>query len=75
MTTPHARQLGATSNQVLVSYTPYVAVMLAIVAPLDQMVQKEGAAAVGVESYKMWLNNYGSVTALVTIFFSGKCIF
>jgi hypothetical protein len=49
--------------------------MLAIVAPLDQMVQKEGAAAVGVESYKMWLNNYGSVTALVTIFFSGKCIF
>eukprot|EP00041_Stephanoeca_diplocostata_P024090 m.602766 g.602766 ORF g.602766 m.602766 type:complete len:338 (-) comp22451_c0_seq5:182-1195(-) len=66
------KRLQASANQLLVTYTPFVIVMLAILSPLDHVIQQD-TPALGVGTYTTWFQQYGSAPALLTIFFSGCC--
>jgi solute carrier family 35 protein E3 len=66
------KDLQASANQLLVSYTPYVMVFLALLTPLDKLLlDEEQTASIG--SYSQWMQLYGSVNALGIIALSGCC--
>jgi len=62
------KRLKASANQLLVSYTPFVVVMLACSTPIDmQLPENQG---LGFEAYKVWYANHCTVGAMMTIFLS-----
>jgi len=63
------KQLKASSNQLLVSYTPFVVVMLACCTPIDM--QLEENKEYGFASYRAWYMNSCSTEAVITIVTSG----
>jgi len=63
------KQLKASSNQLLVSYTPYVVVMLACCTPIDMQLPENKDS--GFAAYRGWYNANGTTEAFVTIIISG----
>jgi len=63
------KRLGASANQLLVSYTPFVVVMLASCTPIDMQLPEN--KEFGFNSYLMWYENHGSMQAITIILFSG----
>lgn len=63
------KDLKASANQLLVSYTPYVVVMLACSTPIDiQLPENQGS---GYAAYSNWFENYCTTSAIATIIISG----
>jgi len=63
------KQLKASSNQLLVSYTPFVVVMLACCTPIDMQLPEN--KEFGFDSYKAWYNESCTTEAVITIIISG----
>jgi solute carrier family 35 protein E3 len=63
------KSLNASSNQLLVSYTPFVVVMLACCTPIDMQLPEN--KEFGFDSYSQWYNESCSTEAVITIALSG----
>lgn len=66
------KSLDASANQLLVSYTPYVVVLLAAITPMDKMLLTEEQQT-NIGTYSQWLQHYGTMDAILTILLSGCC--
>jgi solute carrier family 35 protein E3 len=62
------KQLGCTSNQLLVSYTPFVVTMLAACTVIDMQLPENTGQ--GYDAYGNWYRDNGTMAALLTIFIS-----
>ena len=63
------KRLGASANQLLVSYTPFVVVMLASCTPIDMQLPEN--KEYGFNAYTNWYQNHCTNEAMFIIFFSG----
>jgi len=59
------KSLGASGNQVLVAYIPFLAPMLAVVATFDMQLPENSEH--GSQAYGIWYEEHGSTEALITI--------
>eukprot|EP00039_Didymoeca_costata_P018919 m.335513 g.335513 ORF g.335513 m.335513 type:complete len:346 (+) comp17617_c0_seq1:123-1160(+) len=64
------KTLKASANQLLVAYTPFVVVMLAIITPVDSWLPENENMPL-FQSYQEWYEQHGSTASVFTIILSG----